>query len=303
MKAVLLHEYGPPKNLKYEDMPDPTPADGELLIRIAATSVNPIDYKIRSGAFKASYPLQLPAILGRDIAGTIRSLGPGVTTFKPGDKIIAVVWEKAYAELAAVKASDVALLPEGLDLIESAALPLVTTTGEQLITRGAKVQPGQTILVAGAIGNVGRSAVWTAKKAGAKVIAGVRKSQLKQAAELNADAILAIDDPDAMQKLGFLDAVATTVGGDTANSLLAKVKPGGIFASVVGPPSSAALHPTVQIAATRVVLDAPTLRILAQDVAAGKFKIPIDRMLPLDQAAEAHAAAEKGGIGKILLLA
>jgi NADPH:quinone reductase-like Zn-dependent oxidoreductase len=302
MKAVVLHEYGPPKNLKYEDMPDPTPAEGELLIRVAASSVNPIDYKIRSGSAKERFSIEFPAILGRDIAGTVRALGPGVTNFKPGDKILALGW-KAYAELATVKASDAALLPEGLDLIESAALPLVTTTGEQLITRGAKVQSGQTILVAGAIGGVGRTAVWTAKKAGAKVIAGVRKSQLKQAAELNADIVLALDDPEAMQKLGFLDAVATTVGGDTANLLLAKVKPGGIFASVVGPPSSAALNPTVQIAETRAVPDAAGLRTLAEDVAAGKFKIPIDRMLPLEQAAEAHAAAEKGGIGKILLLA
>jgi NADPH:quinone reductase-like Zn-dependent oxidoreductase len=302
MKAVVLHEYGPPKNLKYEDMPDPIPAEGELLIRVAASSVNPIDFKIRSGSAKARFPIEFPAILGRDIAGTVRTLGPGVTSFKPGDKIIAF-GNRAYAELVTVKASDVALLPEGLDLVESAALPLVTTTGEQLITRGAKVQSGQTILIAGALGNVGRTAVWTAKKAGAKVIAGVRKSQLEQAAELNADAVLALDDPEAMQKLGFLDAVATTVGGDTANLLLAKVKPGGTFASVVGPPSSAALNPTVQIAETRAVPNAATLRTLAEDVLAGKFKIPIDRMLPLEQAAEAHAAAEKGGIGKILLLA
>ena len=302
MKAVVLHEYGPPKNLKYEDMPDPTPAEGELLIRVAAASVNPIDYKIRSGAAKEHFPVEFPAILGRDIAGTVRAIGSGVTNFKPGDKILALGW-KSYAELATVKATDAVILPEGLDLIESAALPLVVTTGEQLITRAAKIQPGQTILVAGAVGAVGRSAVWTAKKAGAKVIAGVRKSQLKQAAELNADAVLAIDDPEAMQKLGFLDAVATTVFGDTASQLLAKVKPGGIFASVVGPPPNAALNPTVQIATLMATTDDSTLRTLAEDVAAGHFKIPIDRMLPLEQAAEAHAAAEKGGIGKILLLA
>jgi NADPH:quinone reductase-like Zn-dependent oxidoreductase len=302
MKAVVLHEYGPPKNLKYEDMPDPTAAEGELLIRVAAASVNPIDYKIRSGSAKEHFPVEFPAILGRDIAGTVRAIGAGVTNFKPGDKILALGW-KAYAELATVNAADAAHLPEGLDLIESAALPLVTLTGEQLITRAAKIQSGQTILVAGAVGGVGRSAVWTAKKAGAKVIAGVRKSQLKQAAELNADAVLALDDPEAMQKLGFLDAVATTVFGETADRLLAKVKPGGIFASVVGPPPNAALNPTVQIATLMATTDASTLRTLAEDVLAGHFKIPIDRMLPLDQAAEAHAAAEKGGIGKILLLA
>ncbi len=302
MKAVVLHEYGPPKNLKYEDMPDPTPADGELLIRVAASSVNPVDYKMRSGAAKNHFPVEFPAILGRDIAGTVRAIGSGVTSFKPGDKILSLGW-RAYAELAVVKAADAALVPEGMDLAEAAALPLVVTTGEQLITRAAKVQSGQTVLVAGALGGVGRTAVWVAKKAGAKVIAGVRKSQLKQAAELGADSVLALDDPEAMQKLGFIDAVATTVPGDTADRLLAKIKPGGIFASVVGPPAGASLNPTIQIAAFMATPDAVALRTLAEDVLAGHLKIPIDRMLPLEQAAEAHAAAEKGGIGKILLLA
>ena len=302
MKAVVLHEYGPPKNLKYEDAPDPVPAEGEVLVRLAATSVNPIDYKMRSGAAKGHYPVQFPAILGRDIAGTIRTLGPGVTGFNPGDKVLAL-GTKTYAELVTVKASDVALLPEGLDLIEAAALPLVTLTGEQLVTLGTKIQKGQTILITGAIGGVGRSALWTAKKAGAIVIAGVRKSQLAEAAQIGADSTLALDDDTAMQKLGFIDAIADTVGGETAQKLLAKVKPGGTFASVLGPPANAAMNPTIQIAPVQVVPDAAKLRTLAEDTLAGHFKIPIDRMLPLEKTAEAHAAAEKGGIAKILLLA
>jgi NADPH:quinone reductase-like Zn-dependent oxidoreductase len=301
MKAVVLHEYGPPKNLKYEDMPDPTPTDDQMLVRVAASSVNPIDYKIRSGSAKAHFPVEFPAILGRDIAGTVRAVGSKVKDFKPGDKIIAL-GSKAYAELATVDPAEATLLPEGLDLAESAALPLVTLTGEQL-ARATRLQPGQTLLVSGAIGGVGRTAVWTARKSGVKVIAGVRKSQLKQAEELHADAILALDDPAALEKLGFLDAVANTVPGDTANLLLAKVKPGGIFASVVGPPSNAALHPTVQIVTFMATRDASKLRELAEDVLAGHFKIPIDRMLPLEKAAEAHTAAEKGGIGKIILTA
>jgi NADPH:quinone reductase-like Zn-dependent oxidoreductase len=189
-----------------------------------------------------------------------------------------------------------------MDLIEAAALPLVTLTGEQLI-RGTEIQSGQTVLVTGAIGGVGRSAVWTAKKTGAHVIAGVRKSQLKAAAELGADSLLALDDEDAMQKLGFLDAVADTVGHATAEKMLAKVKQGGVFASVLGPPANASMNPTIRIVAVKTVPDAAALRTLAEDVLAGHLKIPIDRMLPLDEAAEAHAAAEKGGIGKILLLA
>jgi NADPH:quinone reductase-like Zn-dependent oxidoreductase len=302
MKAVVLHEYGGPDNLKYEDVPDPAAKEGQVLVRMAATSVNPIDYKMRSGAVKAFFPLELPAILGRDIAGIVRELGPGVSQFKPGDKVMAV-GSKTYAELTVVAAKDLALVPDKLDLIKAAALPLVTLTGEQLITQGTKIQAGQTVLVTGALGGVGRSAVWTAKKAGAKVIAGVKKSQVKEAADLGADQVLALDDADALEKLGFIDAVADTVGGETAQKVLGKVKQGGIFAGVVGPPANAGMHPTIKIESIQSKPDAAMLRIMAEDVAAGRLVIPIDRMVPLADAGKAHAAAEKGGIGKILLLA
>jgi NADPH:quinone reductase-like Zn-dependent oxidoreductase len=302
MKAIVLHEYGGPEKLKYEDFPDPVPGDGEVLVRQSATSVNPVDIKMRSGAAKDRFPVEFPGILGRDVAGVVRAVGPKVTGFVPGDKVIAFA-NHTYAELVVVKAADLAHLPEGLDLVEAAALPLVTLTGEQLVSLGTKIQSGQTILVTGALGSVGRSAVFTAKKAGAKVIVGVRKKQLKEAEELGADQILALDDEDAMAKLGFVDAIADTVNGETAQQLIAKVKQGGVFASVVGPPANASLHPTVRIESVRAVPDAAMLRTLAEDIHAGRFKIPIDRMLPLEKAAEAHEAAAKGGIGKVLLLA
>jgi NADPH:quinone reductase-like Zn-dependent oxidoreductase len=302
MKAVVLHEYGGPDKLKYEDVPDPVAGAGQVLIRVAASSVNPIDYKLRSGAMKAFWPLELPTILGRDISGIVRAVGDGVSGFKPGDKVMALGM-RAYAELAVVAAKDLAFVPDKLDLVKAAALPLVTLTGEELVTRGTKIQAGQTVLVTGAVGNVGRSAVWAAKKAGAKVIAGVKKSQVKEAATLGADQVLALDDAEAMAKLGFIDAVADTVGGKTAQTLLGKVKQGGVFASVVGPPANAGMHPTVKIEAIKSQPDAGALRAMAEDVAAGRFVIPIDRMVPLAEAGAAHAAAEKGGIGKILLLA
>jgi NADPH:quinone reductase-like Zn-dependent oxidoreductase len=302
MKAVVLHEYGGPDKLIYEDVPDPAAGEGEVLVRVAASSVNPIDFKLRSGAMKSFWPLELPTILGRDISGIVRSLGDRVNGFKPGDKVMAV-GNKAYAQLAVVAAKDLACVPENLDLVKAAALPLVTLTGEQLITRGAKIQSGQTVLVSGAVGGVGRSAVWTAKKAGAKVIAAVRKSQIREAGALGADQVLALDDAAAMDKLGFIDAVADTVGGEVGQKLLVKIKQGGVYASVVGPPGNAKMHPTIRIEAIQSKPDAATLRTMAEAVAAGRLEIPIDRMVPLADAGKAHAAAEKGGIGKILLLA
>jgi NADPH:quinone reductase-like Zn-dependent oxidoreductase len=302
MKAVVLHEYGGPGKLKYEDVADPVAGEGQVLVRVTASSVNPIDYKLRSGALKGYMPLELPVILGRDISGIVREVGSGVSGFAAGDRVMAL-GNKAYAELAVVKAEELTHVPEQLDLAEAAALPLVTLTGEQLITRGTKIESGQTVLVAGAVGGVGRSAVWTAKQAGAVVIAGVKRSQRKEAEELRVDQVMALDDAGAMEKLGLIDAVADTVGHETAEMLLGKVKQGGVFASVLGPPANAKMHPTVKIESVQVVPDAAMLRKLAEDVVAGRLVIPIDRMVPLADADEAHAAAEKGGIGKVLLLA
>ena len=302
MKAVVLHEYGGPSNLKYEDFPDPKPGPGEVLIRVAATSVNPVDYKMRSGEAKSLFPVTFPGILGRDVSGIVRELGEGVTGFDLAQKVMAL-GHATYAELTVVKATDLTLVPEGLDLVAAAALPLVTLTGEQLITRGTQIKQGETVLISGALGSVGRSAVFAAKQAGAKVIAGVKKSQLKAAQELGADMTVALDDKDAMAKVGFMDAVADIVGHDTADMLLAKVKPGGVFASVLGPPAAAALHPTVRIVPVMAVPDPAKLAEMAADVVAGRLKILIDRMLPLAEAADGQIAAEKGGIGKVLLLA
>jgi NADPH:quinone reductase-like Zn-dependent oxidoreductase len=302
MKAVVLHEYGGPEKLIYEDAPDPVVGRGEVLVRVAATSVNPIDYKMRTGHMKQYFPVQFPGILGRDLSGIVRSVGEGVTEFAPGDLVFALTF-KTYAELCVVKTTELATIPEGIDLVKAAALPLVLLTGEQMIRLGARLQSGQTVLITGAIGGVGRAAVWTAKDLGAHVIAGVRHKQLKEAATLGADEVIALDDDAALAKLGFVDAVADAVGGATGSKLLGKVKQGGVFATVVGPPEGAALHPTVTVRMVACKPDPEQMLRLAEAVKAGTLVIPIDRMLPLAEAGDGQRAAEKGGIGKVLLLA
>ena len=184
MKAIVVHEYGPPEVLKFEDYPDPVPGPGEVLVRVAATSVNPLDYKRRAGLMKVR-PIKFPGLIGTDIAGTVVKIGPGVEGFSAGDQVFAMA-DNTYAELCVVKAAILAKVPKGLDLIQAAALPLVTTTGNQLIL-ATGVKAGQTVLVVGAAGNVGRSAVFTAKERGATVLAGVLKRQMDEAKTVGAD--------------------------------------------------------------------------------------------------------------------
>ena len=301
MKAIVVHEYGGPEVLKFEEYPDPVPVSGEVLVRVAAASVNPIDYKRRAGLTKDFYPLKFPGLIGVDLAGTVVKIGPGAEGFSLGDQVFAMA-DNTYAELCVVNATILAKIPKGLDLIQAAALPLVTTTGHQLLL-ATGVKGGETVMVVGAAGSVGRSAVFTAKERGATVIAGILKRQIDGAKTVGADQVVVTDDDAAMANLPLLDAVADAVGDRTAEKLIAKVKPGGVFASVVGAPQNAAKYPSVKMVTVFSKFDRKTLEFMAEAVRDGKLVIPISQKLPLSEAAEAQAAAEKGSIGKILLLA
>ena len=301
MKAIVVHQYGGPEVLKFEDYPDPVPGPGEVLVRIAATSVNPIDYKRRAGLIKDFYPMTFPGLIGVDLAGTVTKLGPGVEGFSVGDQVFAMA-DNTYAELCVVKAAVLAKVPKGLDLIQAAALPLVTVTGNRLLS-ATGIKAGQTVLVVGAVGNVGRSAVFTAKDRRATVIAGVLQKQMDQAKTIGADQMVATDDDTVIASLSPLDAVADTVGGRTAGKMIVKVKPGGVFASVVGAPRDAAKYPSVKVVPVFSHFDRKTLEFMAAAVRDGKLVIPISERLPLSEAAKAQAEAEQGGSGRILLVA
>jgi len=300
MKAIVVHQYGGPEVLQYEDYPDPVPGEGEVLVKVAAASVNPIDYKRRAGLTQEFYPLHFPGLIGVDMSGTVVKTGPGVTGFAAGDRVFSMV-DNTYAELCVAKAANLAKVPEGLDLVDAAALPLVTVTGNQLMA-ATGIKAGQTVLVAGAAGGVGRSAVFTAKDRGATVIAGILKRQMDEARMIGADRVAATDDDSAIANLAPLDAVADTVGRKTAELLIARIKPGGVYASVVGPPGNAAQYPAVKVATVFSHFDRGTLEWMAAAVRDGKLVIPISRKMPLSEAAAAHAVAEKGGSGKILLV-
>src|SRR5580698_3763204 len=208
MRAVVLHEYGGPEKLKFEnDVPEPQISGGTVLIAAVAASVNPIDWKVRAGLRQKDFPLSLPAILGRDVSGVVRAVGSNVKHFKPGDRVLSLT-NATYAELVAADDSDVTHLPDGLDLADAAALPLIVLTGDQLVRLATNVQKGQVILVTGALGSVGRAAVHAAKKIGAQVIAGVRRKELDDARALGVSGVLALDDDEAMERFQMVDAIA-----------------------------------------------------------------------------------------------
>jgi NADPH:quinone reductase-like Zn-dependent oxidoreductase len=301
MKAIVIRGYGGPEVLKYENYTDPVPGAGEVLVRVAASSVNPFDFKVRSGSLRDFIPITFPAVLGLDVSGTVESKGPGVTTFVPGDKVFAAA-SQTYAERCVVEAAHLVKIPEGADLVQMAALPTVTTTGGQLASLALGGKTPATVLVTGAVGNVGRSAVYTAKSRGARVVAGVLKRQVSKAQAMGADGIVALDDAEAVEALEPVDAVADTVGGPTADEVIKKIKSGGIFASVLGPPSTAASYPNVQVKPMAVSPDPGLLLEMAEAVQKGAFSIPLGQKFSLADATKAHAAAEKGSAGKILLL-
>jgi NADPH:quinone reductase-like Zn-dependent oxidoreductase len=299
MKAVLLHGYGSVDQLVYEDVPIPVAAAGEALVKLTSTSINPIDYKIRRGDMKDIMPLQLPIIPGYDLAGQIVALGKGVTRIEVDTLVMGVI-DHTYAEYVTCKVEILALMPEGLNPADAGAFPLVLQTGAQLIEKGIAPQSGQRLLVTGALGGVGRTAVHVAKQHGASVIAGVRASQRTEAAELKVDEIVAVDNEQEVARLKELDAVADTVGRDVIDRLLPRIKKNGILATVVGKPNSADGY-DVQVHEVWSEPDAKRLHQLAAEVARGAFTIPIRKRLKLAEIRQAQELAEKGASGKVVV--
>lgn len=301
MKASVLHEYGGPSKLHYQEIADPTPGPGELCIRVLAASINPVDWKMRSGEARERFPVSFPGVLGRDVAGVVESLGTDVKGFQEGDKVFALA-RATYAELCVVKAADVAHMPDEMEMTVASTVPLVSLTGDQLVREGVQAQQGQTILLTGALGSVGRCALFCLQEIGAKIIAGVRKKQIDEAMRLGAVAAINIDDEDDLARVGLIDAVADTVGGKLGPHLLRKIKPGGLYGSVLGPPQDAVLHPLVRIQPIMAHPQPETVRHYAEAILQSRLKLPLEQIRPLSEAGEAQARAEKGGVGKIVLV-
>jgi NADPH:quinone reductase-like Zn-dependent oxidoreductase len=301
MKAALLYSYGDPEQLRYEETAMPRYGDDEVLVRMHATSINPIDVKIRSGAAKSRFSIEFPAILGRDLSGEVAETGRNVQVLSKGMRVMALA-NGTYAEYTVAKADVLAPIPDTLSFEQAAALPLVSITGAQLIERAVKPKAGQTVLVTGALGGVGRTAVHVAQKHGARVLAGVREKEKEEASKLNANGVIAIDREEEIGRLHDLDAIADTVGGTKIQRLLKTIRKGGVLGSVLGQPEGADKY-DIHVEAFMAQPDASRLYQLADDVARHEFLIPIARRMKLQEIQEAHRIFEQGGLaGKIVLV-
>jgi NADPH:quinone reductase-like Zn-dependent oxidoreductase len=301
MKASVVSAYGGPEVMQYQDMPDPQVRVGDILVKVAGIGINPEDMLERNGVLKDQWPMHFPAIIGLDVSGTVVATGEGVTDLKAGERVCGWSYH-TYAELVADKATLFAKVPATMDLVDAAAIPLVGVTGSQMISVASGLRSGQTLLVSGAAGAVGRCAVYMAKVSGAHVIAGVQRFQLDQADSIGADETIALDDPGAFAALPQVDIVANMLRGKPATDLLAKVKDGGTFVSVTGAPDGTKDYPKVRVVPFRSKQDRAGIAFIADAVNAGKMTIPIGRREELKNAGAAQAMFTKGGIGKVLLI-
>jgi NADPH:quinone reductase-like Zn-dependent oxidoreductase len=299
MRAAVLIGFGGVEKLEVREVPEPTTGPGAIKVRVVATSINPIDWKVREGARRPGSPLELPAILGRDASGDVVEVGSGVARFRPGMRVVGLV-TGGYGERVVAKDDAWTEVPEGLDLIDAAAIPLVTLTGSQLVDESLAPRPAETILVTGALGSVGRAAIFAAKGRRVKVWAGVRRSQKDAAETLGVDGIVALDDEADCRRLPTLDGIADTLGASTTEKLIDRVRPGGAIASVASDPKGAEERGIV-VRHHSAHPDPQRLAALVRAVADGALVIPIAKRLPLAQIREAQQLAEHGAGGKVIV--
>jgi NADPH:quinone reductase-like Zn-dependent oxidoreductase len=301
MKAVRYHQAGGPEVLKYEDVPRPSPGPGEMLIRVAAAGVNPVDAKFR----KAGRP-SLPFTPGFDVAGAVEEVGPGVSAFKKGDEVFAYIplaRGGGYAQYAIVKEPEAAPKPAKATMAQAAGLPVAALTAWQALFDTAKLEKGQSILIHGGSGGVGTMAVQLAHWKGARVLATASTDNQAFLKQLGADVAIDYKTQKFEDVAKDVDVVLDTVGGDTAARSFGVLKKGGILVSIVGqPPQDKAKAAGVRAAGILVQPSGAQLREIAGLVDSGALKPVVTRELPLQDAAKAHELIESGHTrGKIVL--
>jgi len=307
MKAVRVHNYGGPEVLRFEDAPRPTPGSGELLVRVHAVSVNPIDWKVRAGDMKDYIPLHLPFIPGWDVSGVVEAVGAGVTKFKKGDEVYArpdvTQHGGAYAEYAVVKETQTALKPKSVDYVHAATVPVAAVTAWRALFDTAGLKKGQKVLIHGAAGGVGSFAVQLAKWKGAHVIGTASAKNQSFLRELGVDEAIDYAKTRFEDVVHDADVVLDPIGGDTQSRSWKVLKKGGFLVSIVAQPSTEeATKHGVRSALINAQADTSVLSEIAKLIDSGKLKPIVETVLPLSEARKAHELNEGGHArGKIVL--
>ena len=242
MKAFVVDKYKQKYPLRLADMPDPAMGADDVLVQIHATSVNPLDGKIRDGAFKLFLPYRTPFVLGHDVAGIVVKVGKNVKRFKLGDAVYARPRDHCigtFAELIAIHEADVALKPDNLTMAEAASIPLVTLTAWQALVDVGQVRPGQKVFIQAGSGGVGVTAIQIAKHLGAFVATTVSTSNIEMVKTLGADVVIDYKNQDFEQMLSGYDLVLNSQDAKTLMKSLNVLKPGGKAISISGPPDPA----------------------------------------------------------------
>lgn len=331
MLAAYINRYGGPSVLQLGELPEPAPGPADLLVDVAAASVNPIDFKLRDGKARSMLPFAFPLVLGNDLSGTVRAVGSAVSRFKPGDRIIARLGKArigAFAQRALVAEVDAATAPTRVDLVDAAALPLAALTAWQALFEMGQLQAGQRVLIHAGAGGVGHFALQLARWKGARVITTASAKNRERCLALGADEVIDYRNSRFDEALRDVDVVLDTQGGDTLLRSIAITRPGGHVISItalptpevarawgVKPPltwilgfltrreTAAARKRGVNYHYLFMRPDGALLTALVKLVDAGVLKPMIDRRYPLSEAAAALAHVEAGhAVGKVLVV-
>ena len=305
MKAIVIHEYGAPNVLKYEDVPRPEPKEDQILVRVVAAGVNPVDGMIRSGMF-ANEKRAFPVILGGDVAGVVEKVGSKITKFKAGDPVFAYVSldnSGGYAQYALVTEREAAPKPKSLMYVEAAAVPIVAMTAWQALVDTAKLSAGQTMLIHGGSGGVGSFAIQIAKARGAKVIATASTANQDFLKQLGADVAIDYTKQKFEDIAKDVDVVLDSIGGETLARSYGVVKKGGIIVSLVARPKESELEKHgIRGAALNVEPNSEELTEIGKLIDDKKIKVIVSQTFPLSEAMKAQEQVATGHTrGKIVL--
>lgn len=309
MKAVQINCYGDSGVLEVnEHAPKPSAAKGQVLVEVHAASINPIDWKIRSGYLKEMAPLQFPATLGGDFAGIVIEVGEGVSAFKVGNHVYGQAillngGSGSFAQFVAANAANTARKPTSVNFVQAAALPLAGVSAVQALEEHIKLQKGQKILIHGGAGGIGHLALQLAKSLGGYVAVTMSGKDAKFVKSLGANEGIDYGSEAFEKKLEGFDAVFDTVGGEVTNRSFTVLKKGGVLVSMLGQPNpELAKKYEVTAIGQNTRVNAQNLKRLTELADGGKIKVHVDKVLPLEKAREAFDYQEKGyPQGKVVL--